>query len=265
MSDFKDKVVVLYSGGSDSTLAAALMCRRFKHVYLLTYKTSPMSNVERSNRNFELLKEKFPKNKIIREFINSDNVFKKIYYNNYFCDFKKFKTYLCTSVCAACSLSWHTKTIIYCLKNHIHTVCDGERYEDPPIWAEQMKQILNMVRNFYKEYGINYENPVYEIDRTDWKLYEMGITKEKDVKLEGFANSKGETTENPNILWKKSQPNCHGGIIGAIYLTCYFLPRFGQEENERKAVEYYEEKIKYCKSIISDQVDRKYDKRGVQY
>jgi len=246
----EDEVVVLYSGGSDSTLAAALMCKRFRKVHLLTCRTSPMYSLEKSKANARLLRRKFGNNKVIHKFLDTDEIFKTIYRGNYLGDIQKYGTYVSACVCAACSLSWHVRAIIYDIENDIHFTCDGERYEKTPIWAEQMEPVLEMVRGFYKEYGIIYENPVYRIVRTDWKLFELGITEEKDVKLEGYAYDERGFSEDPRGHWKRTQPNCHGGVIGAMYLSCYFLPLYGQEANEKIAIEYYTEKINLCREYL---------------
>lgn len=246
----KKEVLVLYSGGSDSTLAAALACIRFKKVHLLTCRTSMMYNLQKAKANVTPLQQKFGKDKLIHKFLDSDEMFKTIYYNAYRSDMRKFGAYLSACVCAACSLSWHVTAIIHCLKNNIDLVWDGERDEDPPIWAEQMKPILERVKKLYKNYGVMYENPVYEVDRTDNKLFELGVTKERNVKLEGFADRGIPHPKHPHMRWKSTQPDCHGGIIGVLYLSCHFVPLRGQKANEKIAVKYYDQKIPLCRECI---------------
>ena len=246
----KEEVLVLYSGGSDSTLASALACMRFEKVHLLTCRTSMMYNLRKAKTNVTLLQERFGKDKVIHRFSDSDEIFKTVYLSAYRRDIIKYGAYLSALVCAACSLSWHVTAIKYCLKNNINFTYDGERYEDPSIWAEQMKPVLEKVRKLYKDYGIGYENPVYYVDRTDHKLFELGLTRERNVKLEGFAHRDIAHPKYPHIRWKSTQPDCHGGIIGALFLSCYFVPLWGQEANEKIAMKYYDDKIPLCKESI---------------
>ena len=246
------EVLVLYSGGSDSTLTAALACMRFKKVHLLTCRASMMYNLQKAKANVMLLQQKFGKDKLTHKFLDSDEIFKTIYYNAYRSDLRKFGAYLSACVCAACSLSWHVTAIIDCLKNGIDFACDGERYEDPPIWAEQMKPILERVKKLYKAFGVMYENPVYDVVRTDEKLFELGVTKERDVKLERFADRDIRHSQHPHLRWKSTQPDCHGGIVGVLYLSCHFVPLWGQTINEKIAAKYYDQKIPLCRECIQN-------------
>lgn len=247
----KEEVVVLYSGGSDSTLASALACMRFKKVHLLTCVTSMMYSLRKAKPNVTLLQERFGKDKVIHGFLNSNEIFETIYLSAYWRDIRRYGTYLSALVCAACSLSWHVTAIAYCLKNNINFTYDGERYEDPAIWAEQMKPVLERVKKLYKDYGIRYENPVYNVDRTDHKLFELGLTRERNVKLEGFAHRDIAQPKHPHLRWKATQTGCHGGIIGCLFLSCCFIPLWGQKANEKIAVKYYDEKIPFCRECIA--------------
>ena len=252
----KNEALVLYSGGSDSTLAAALACIRFEKVHLLTCRTSMMYNLRKAKANVALLQERFGKDKLIHKFLDSDEMFKIIYHSTYQSDIRKYRAYLPACVCAACSLSWHVTAIVYCLENNVDYAWDGERYEAPPIWAEQMKANLERVKELYKDYGIIYRNPVYGVDRTDHKLFELGVTRERDVKLEGFIHRDIAYPKHPLERWKSTQPDCHGGIIGVLYLSCYFVPLWGQEANEKIAAKYYDQKIPLCRVFIEKRVSK---------
>lgn len=253
----EDEVTVLYSGGTDSTLAAALMCMRFRKVRLLTYRTSVMSHLENTKLNVKLLQKKFGRDKITHELIDSDKIFRMLYRGNYLQDVKKYKTYLSACLCFSCNLSWHVKTIIYDIENNIHFTCDGERYEKPPLWAELMPEVLQMVRDLYKEYSITYENPVYNIKRTDWKLFELGITSEKNVKLDSFSRVVKGYSRDPWKRWHATQQHCSGGIVGALFLSCYFVPLYGQKVNEKIGIEYYKDKIDVCRKHIENYLRNK--------
>jgi asparagine synthetase B (glutamine-hydrolysing) len=54
------KCAVLYSGGTDSTLAAALTCREYDHIHLVTYHRFGFFSSENPGVNALKLIEKYP-------------------------------------------------------------------------------------------------------------------------------------------------------------------------------------------------------------
>jgi hypothetical protein len=71
----------------------------------------------------------------------------------------------------------HWQTIIYCLDNNVSEVCDGSNQEmkmDP----SQNEVILEEMRLLYKEFGINYFNPVFyeSRERRERTLFDLGLT-----------------------------------------------------------------------------------------
>lgn len=265
----EEEISVCFSGGTDSTLAAYLVCPRFKKVHLVTYIISAMGELGRCETHAKKLQKVFGKDKVSHEFMNIEDLFKKIYYGTYLHDIRKYKTYLPALFCAACSFSWHIKTVIYNLENNIHFTCDGEQGEKTyvtedkrieglkPMWSEQMIPVLKMVQDFYNEYGITYENPVYHVERTDWELYKLGFTDEKDFKLKGVASKKEKGFGTRYAHVKSTQEKCTGAVIGNLYLLGYYLPLHGMEANERMSIEYYREKIEVGKKYIQDYFDKK--------
>jgi hypothetical protein len=99
---------------------------------------------------------------------------------------------------------------------------------------------IKETRKFYNEYHIDYKNPVYNIVRTDWKLFEMGITPKKNVKF-------------PHELVDYStQHHCKTGTIVNAYLMGYFFPLYGQEASARISIKYWREKIEISKRYIHE-------------
>lgn len=231
MIDSKDQISILFSGGSDSTLAAALMCEKFEKIHLLTYFHSGMPFTERAKINAEKLSNHFGKDKIVHKFINFEDLLKKVYYGNYIRDLLKYKGYMNPCFCNACQLAMHTNTILYNIKNDIHFSCDGYKREKEHVYIFMNEDGIEMLRKFYRSYGIEYKNPVYEIARTDWKLFEMGITSKKNVKF---------PHERLNF---STQHHCPVGIIVNAYLMGYFFPLYGQKASLKISEKYWSEKI----------------------
>lgn len=234
----KGEVSIPFSGGSDSTLVAAMMCGQFEKVHLLTYFHSGMPLAEKSKINAKNLANRFGKDKIIHKLINFEEFFKRLYYGSYLKDIEKYKGYMTPCFCNACQIAMHAKTILYNIENNIHFACDGYKREKRLLYVFMAEEGIKETRNFYKEYHIDYKNPVYNIVRTDWKLFEMGITPKKNVK---FPHE---------LLDFSTQHHCKTGIIVNAYLMGYFFPLYGQEASARISIKYWREKIEISKGYI---------------
>ncbi|MFX1514472.1 MAG: hypothetical protein ACFFCQ_18005 [Promethearchaeota archaeon] len=247
-----EQVSVLFTGGSDSTLAAYLMCEMFKKVHLLTFLISAMGNLDRCQIHVKRLQDRFGKRNVIHTYIDIEKLLKKTFYGTYIYDIRKYKTYLSALFCAACNISMHTRTIIYNKKNEIRFACDGQQADTRlvttekkienlrPLWSEQIQKVLELVKNFYKNYDINYFNPVYNIERTDWELFKRGFLKERDLKTKGRITQES----NHHTFEKKTEHTCTGQVIGMHYLIHYFFPIHGWKKHEKLSFRYYEEKMK---------------------
>ena len=220
----KKEASVNFSGGSDSTLAAALMCEEFKKVHLLTvyHKVTPREQVEKSKINAERLVDKYGEDRVVHKFFDIEEIFKSIYYGpvlRYLGDIIKYGTFLNPFFCHSCQLAMFTNAIIYDIENGVRVAADGYKREKSHIYITMADKGVAETKKFFAEYGIEYMNPVYDIVRTDWELYDLGITNKRDVKW-------------PHETVKFStQAMCSGGFVINAHLMGYALPRYGKEEN----------------------------------
>ncbi|UCD13220.1 MAG: hypothetical protein JSW60_06590 [Thermoplasmatales archaeon] len=244
----KNEASILYSGGSDSTLVAALMCEKFERIHLLTYYHRGIPYAEKSKINAKRLANKFGKEKIKHELINFEELFKKIHYDKYLFDLKRYKTYMTSCYCNACQLAMHAATIMYNIKNDIHFAFDGYKREKQHLYVFMTEEGIKETKEFYKEFKIEYDNPVYDIVRTDWELFDMGISPKKNVK---FPSER---------LDFSTQHHCHDGIVTNAYLMGYFIPLYGQEASIKMSINYWKEKIKVMKSYIYNTMNLKNNK-----
>ena len=231
-----EDVAVPFTGGKDSTLVAMLMCEQFKRVHLLTFVNSLTGDVNKSKVNVKKLRDIFGENRIIHRIINIDDLFKELYMGKYLPDLKKYKTLLAGSTCLSCSLAMVVHTIIYCIKNNIHFVRDGLN-KTGFIFQDEFAQ--RQMKDFYKEYGIDYECPAYGINRTDLELFKLGMTFKK-----------------LQILYS-SQPVCKGGgDLRNIYFRCYYLPRYGRKKCEMTAIRWNEDKMDFCREYVCNYLEK---------
>lgn len=234
---------VLFSGGSDSTLAAAIMCKRFEKVHLLTFFHSGINFPENSRVNMQRLRDKFGKEKFTHEFIDIEGVLKKIYYGTYLRDLKRYRAYLVAATCSACQLAMHTETIIYNVENNIGFACDGYKREKEHVYVFMEKEGMKYTKEFYQGYGIGYLNPVYDMVRTDWELYDLGIIPKRNVK---FPHHRLDIV---------TEPNCWQGILTNAYILGYHYPL--NHRRDDRWVEYYKEKILIAKRYINNYLSKK--------
>jgi len=240
-----EQVTLLFSGGSDSTLAAFRLCNQFEKVHLITYTHSCMFGAEKSIVNTNKLAERFGKDKIVAKIIDIDKFWKEIYCGAHKSDFRKYKTYLAACGCGACKIAMHTRTIIYNLENGIRVVADGTNKESSNFFPAQMRKVIERMKLFSNEYGITYITPVYEESRTDWKLHEIGLSSAKNKKFP-YEYQVHDT-----------QGGCYNGDLHNIYVRFYLLPFIGLKTHVERAIEYYREKTEVCRKYIQNYFDEK--------
>lgn len=186
MSD-KKELVLLFSGGTDSTCTAVLMQDKYEKIHLITYDRLGFLNTRNSQNSALELKKKFGQNKFIHTIINIDKLFKKISYSNYFRDILQYKFFL-LSTCGLCKLAMHWQTIIYSHNNNIKEVCDGSNQEmmsDP----SQNKEILKEMKLLYDEFGIIYFNPIFNESRSirEKTIFDLGFSPVQHPKWTRFS------------------------------------------------------------------------------
>ncbi|MBI5452894.1 hypothetical protein HY945_05535 [Candidatus Gottesmanbacteria bacterium] len=249
-------IIVLYSGGTDSTLTAALMAERFEKVHLITYERFGIFSATNPVINVQKLKQKFGDDKFTHRIIREDRLFKYVSYERYLYNLVKYRFFL-LSTCGLCKLSMHIRTIIFCLNNKIFNVCDGA-HQDMRLFPDQMISVINEIRKMYAVFGIEYTNPVFDFEgpknidfvdklhlekilateshdpikkqsTTGYKLFQMGL-----MPLE---NVKGTELDH------KMQPRCFQFILFNIFVLWNYFADHSYEEYEKRTLTFYKEKI----------------------
>jgi hypothetical protein len=267
-----DEAVVLYSGGSDSTLSVALIQEQYRKVHLVTYKRFGLWSIENTGRYVETLKERFGRDKFQHQIINIDRVFKYLSYESYCSNLRKHGFFL-LSTCGFCKLAMHVRTVVYCLENNVGHVCDGAN-KGMDIYPAQMEPVLEMIKGMYEAFGIHYYTPVFDYEppqeqgfvaeenrgliqmdelpiqsgegngpnTTEAKLYEMGITPQPRIKGTAFD--------------KARQGRCFQLILFRVFANKYFLASHSMEEYVERTVELFGEKIDMSIRLIRDYIEK---------
>ncbi|WP_372654542.1 hypothetical protein [Halobacteriovorax sp.] len=280
MNPSGESVAILFSGGTDSTLTAALLEKSFKKIHLVTYNRFGFHETDNTALQAKLLKDKYGEQRFLHEILNVDKLFKHISYENYFSNIRKFGLFN-LSTCGLCKLSMHVRTIKYCNDHGIKYVADGAN-QAMSMFPAQMKGVIDELKKMYYHFGITYFNPVFEMDGPEEKgfieksslqlINDLTVPEiEKplvyDEKRKSFTP--GEKlfslglAPNPNVKGskydRKRQPRCFQFIIFNIFAIKYFLQKHTYEEYRDLTVDFYKSKITSMVKLI-EKDDKKLQK-----
>ena len=225
MKNGQREVIVLYSGGLDSTATAALYAHRdYTKVHLLTFDNGTQSYLELSEISVRYLQEKFKKTEFKHKILSSAYLFKKVAFKPLEEDSKKYSTNL---VCIGCKMAMHAEGIVYALDKGLTEVADGfvRRQEGYP---EQHMNFIKEMRKLYERFRIKYVSPLYS-----------KIESKEDVKDLLFKF---------DLPPKSIEPSCLlGGTFSAAKaeeITAYF------KEKEPLLEEYIEQHLKEISGLV---------------
>lgn len=152
--------VVLYSGGTDSTCAAALMAENFCEIHLLTFYQGRMKQRCGITVNIRSLEGKFPQSRFLHKIIPVTRLVRLISYQHYLKYLFSYR-WLILSTPGFTTLAWHINALAYCLRHNIRAVADGLTRELMH-FPGHMDAVIEVFRKLYAEFGIEYINPVRE-------------------------------------------------------------------------------------------------------
>jgi hypothetical protein len=192
------EIALMYSGGLDTTVSAAILAKRFKRVHLITFDNGVCIRKRSSLIHVADLKNKFGEDKFIHKIISSADLFAKIR-KGIWGYFRQYNSPLVFDLC--CRLSMETALVIYCLKNNIQHAADSNNVAQDAIFLQQA-DYLKIVDNFFKGYGINLIHPVYDhecrLERMD-KLKSLGL--QKGYKILEKIGITSQLFNQPFCLW----------------------------------------------------------------
>lgn len=233
-----DSCVVLYSGGCDSTLAAAMAAESYKKVHLITYSRAGFFKTDKNPRaNLERLQKRYGIDKFDIQVIDVNKKFKFVQYHNYLYYLKKYGP-ICMSICGLCKLAMHWQTIEYCLDNSIKDVSDGAVREMSVFPTQNMDIALKGLIQLYADFGITFSNPVFEKGKDVEKtLYEMQLIPSLKQKM---------TKSDKQVV-------CSQQILFSQFVK-YYLSEHSWEEYVSNLHAFYAEKIDDLRREIQKRV-----------
>ncbi len=270
----KRRVVTLYSGGTDSTLTAALMAKEFEKIYLVTYDRFGFFSTSNTELNVKKLKDKFKKVEFSHQIIEIDKLSKYVFYEHYFRNLIKYRFFL-LSTCGLCKLAMHIRTIVFCLENKISNVCDGAN-KGMRLFPAQMKRVIEETKKMYAQFGINYMNPVFDfegpqgLEFTDRLCLERVLPSQEEEGKDSDPDGKKLTAgcklfelglmPSENVkgtkLDRKMQPRCFQFILFNIFILWYYMHKRTYEQYEQATFKFYKQKIDFFTKLLEEYVNK---------
>ena len=229
-------VSVLFSGGPDSTLAALYAIERAERVHLLTFHHRLMQRTQRHRRVVDELRETFGADRIVALEEDIDALHRRCYFTKMGKRIVRYRTLYIPWLCGACKMAMHFRAIVYNCENGIRTTYDGANEEAEAYFPAQTKGYIDVIKDLYQSYGMQYDCPVYDIARTDEKAEERGLLSLRDTKKEHVFFS--------------TQHTCLVGLLIHAHARLYYRPFRGKNRMERLASELLAQMIEDCSSLL---------------
>jgi len=237
----KSEASILYSGGTDSALAAVKMLENHEKVTLLTFNPGFILFIENSRKHAEKLKKHYGPSRVNHIILNIKNIFKAIFLSDIKKDLKKYGPHLMVQLCHGCRIAMHTQAIIYNLEHGVKYIADGSTKKQSAI-PEQMRFILKENKKFYAtKYGIIHSSPIYHIDRSDLELSKAGLA---------FKNNLKE-----QFVFYDTQSTCPFGVPADVYARIFYKKL--NPDYEQECREYNKEKHKKMDEYIKNYFNKK--------
>lgn len=222
-----EQASVLFSGGTDSTLAAVEMLKECERVTLLTFNPGFIFFVENSRLHAGALARKFGEERVEHRIIPIPEFSKRILFGDLRRDLGKYGFDLTALVCMGCRLGMHARAIIHNLEHGIPVLADGSIQKQDAI-PEQRSAVLTSNRALYFErYGIRHVSPIYGEERSDERLFEAGVASRRNLKKQ--------------FIFFETQATCPFGVTADVYARMFYKPLMGESTNAQ-SVEYCAEK-----------------------
>lgn len=205
---FEGRVVLLFSGGRDSSLVAASFCKAFPggQLHLLLIDNGLLSRLDAAKRQATLLQNLFPMTDIKFEMKRVSQMMRQVGMQQVEKDFTEhgFHTLL---ICLSCKLIMICSAMRYAKELEIPLIIDGYANRQRG-FPEQTEEFMSVARNLYKEAGLIYLSPLYDFlvnkDLVNKVLGELGIyiPKQEPICMWADAFSVAEPEEISRYIQK---------------------------------------------------------------
>lgn len=228
---------VLFSGGTDSTLAAVSLLEQADRVTLLTCDPGFVHGIGKSRVNAKVLRDHFGAHRVRHRILDAREAIRFVYKASLRRDVWDYGFHLSALTCLGCRLAMHAVAIIHNLLEGIAFVADGS-IRGQAASSEQLTSTLGRNRAFYREtYGLVSLSPIYAEDASDQALHDLGIHGQKDLKRQ--------------FIFFDTQATCPLGVPADVYARVFYGGAMGRTR-EVNAERYSHEKYPLMTAFIED-------------
>ena len=176
------------------------------------------------------------------------------------------------STCGLCKLAMHVRTVKYCLDHGIRQACDGAN-QGMTMFPDQMLPVILETRKMYAQFGIEYFNPVFDIQPPEEGSFIKGANRQfldRFMQLPGPADASGPQDSPghrlhrlglapaPNVKGtpydRLRQPRCFQLILFNIFAIRYYLASHTYDEYRNRTVLFFRDKIARMTELLAQHV-----------
>ncbi|MFC1667483.1 hypothetical protein ACFL0P_06470 [Candidatus Omnitrophota bacterium] len=227
----RESVLLMYSGGLDSTLLAAILVKKFQRVFLVTYDLPYTIGLSNVFKNIKKLKKINPDCHLTHHIIDLAGT-RKLFFDDFYDDFFTYcKGGAPGIICFSCRMAMLMESVKFCLQNKIGNLAIG----NTKVQANKAHSFpCNVKRfsDFMAKYNIIYTNDTYEIETREKEenlLKDYGIDVGKNIGLSSVTN----------------QPRCALGVYSTLWLM-------GKPLCEKDMVQYFDDKLPLMEAYLSE-------------
>jgi hypothetical protein len=230
-----EQASVLFSGGTDSALAAVEMLKSCRKVTLLTFDPGYIFFVENSRVHADALILKYGADRVEHVIRPIKDIVGRILFADVKKDLKTYGFDMTALVCMGCRLSMHTATIIHNLEHGIPVMADGSIEKQSAI-PEQRQAVIEANRKRYlDQYGILHVSPIYSERESDVKLFAEGVSPKENLKKQ--------------FIFFDTQATCIFGVPADVYARMFYKPLMGAS-TDIQSVDYCKERHPLMQGVI---------------
>lgn len=267
MTTKRAECVMLFSGGTDSTCAAALCAEKYERVHLLTFTEFATKKSPIPRENTERLRKKFGNEKFVHKIIPTDRLVRKLSYNRYFRYLRNHGMFLIATP-GFSSLSWHLRALIYCKTQGISAVHDGMTRELMHL-PGHMSVFRKLLHELYRDYGIEFSSPVLDwevppsqqfVDRLIVDRHGFTLQKSEQKRTTGEYLYELGIFPHPNVKGSLfdhyMQHDCYPFVVFNIFVFWFYFVIHSEAEYAERIQRLFSEKIRDARQWIESTLNR---------
>ncbi|MBN2407354.1 MAG: hypothetical protein JXJ19_06630 [Elusimicrobia bacterium] len=206
-----EDIVLLFSGGKDSTYAAWLLSFYFRKVHLLTMRLFSISEFKRCEINVRRLKDARGESKFSHQYADGNALFDDLHFKQMKLNRRLFGGTVEGAACISCHLAAQTRAVIFCKKKGVRWIALGFS----PLSHRSFEQGLSaakMIERFFFRYGIYLSLPLLErpyADAVEELFNNRVIPHRKLGKPYQFGMKNSTQGSCPFGMWTNINFTCH--------------------------------------------------------